>query len=69
MTENESMPAHEKSWSDRELLTSILSRYCVVLEDLGGRTPTFLVSEKKDHDKKPVDPDTRRQRLENGLQV
>ena len=50
MSENESMPAHEKSWSDRELLASILSRYCVVLEDLGGRTPTFLVSEKKDHD-------------------
>ena len=48
MSENESMPAHEKSWSDRELLASILSRYCVVLEDLGGRTPTFLVSEKKE---------------------
>ena len=50
MSDSESIPVHDKSWNQRELFESILSRYCVVLEDLGGRSPTFLVAEKKDQD-------------------
>ena len=50
MTDDEKIPVHAKSWNQRELFTSILSRYCVILEDLGGRSPTFLVGEKKDQD-------------------
>lgn len=50
MTEAETISVHAKSWNNRELFHSILSRYCVVLEDLGGRSPTYLISEKKGQD-------------------
>jgi len=50
MPEDEVIPAHKGSWNQRELFHRILSRYCYVLEDIGGRTPTFLVSEKEDED-------------------
>ena len=50
MSENEVIPAHKNSWNRRELFQRILSRYCYVLEDIGGRTPTYLVSEKEDED-------------------
>jgi len=46
MPEDEVIPVHKDSWSQRELLQRILSRHCFVLEDIGGRTPTYLVSEK-----------------------
>ena len=47
MSEEEVIVAHKKSWSKRETLHRILSRHCHVLEDIGGRTPTFVVSEKE----------------------
>ena len=47
MSEEEVIAAHKKSWSKRETLHRILSRHCHVLEDIGGRTPTFVVSEKE----------------------
>ena len=47
MSEEEVIAAHKKSWSKRETLHGILSRHCHVLEDIGGRTPTFVVSEKE----------------------
>ncbi len=47
MSEEEVIAAHKKSWSKRETLHRILSRHCRVLEDIGGRTPTFVVSEKE----------------------
>ena len=50
MTEEEAMIAHKDTWSSRQLLQKILSRHCHVLEDVGGRTPTYLVAEKKDED-------------------
>ena len=50
MSEEEAMTAHKDSWNRRELLQKILSRHCHVLEDIGGRTPTYLVSEKQDED-------------------
>ena len=50
MSKEEVIPAHKDSWSNRELLQRVLSRYCYVLEDIGGRTPTYLVSEKEDED-------------------
>ncbi len=50
MSEEEVIPAHKDSWTHRELLQKILSRHCFVLEDIGGRTPTYLVSEKEDQD-------------------
>ena len=50
MSEEEVIPAHKNSWSHRELLQKILSRHCFVLEDIGGRTPTYLVSEKENQD-------------------
>jgi len=50
MTESETISVHATSWNNRELFHSILSRYCVVIEDLGGRSPTYLISEKKDQD-------------------
>ena len=50
MSEEEVIPAHKESWSRRELLQRVLSRYCHVLEDIGGRTPTYLVTEKENED-------------------
>ena len=50
VSEEEVIPAHKDSWTHRELLQKILSRHCFVLEDIGGRTPTYLVSEKEDQD-------------------
>ena len=50
MSEEEVIPVHKESWSRRELLQRVLSRYCHVLEDIGGRTPTYLVTEKENED-------------------
>ena len=50
MTEEEVIHAHKDSLNHRELLQRILSRHCHVLEDVGGRTPTYLVSNKQDED-------------------
>ncbi len=47
MPEDEAIPVHKESWSHRELLQRVISRYCFVLEDIGGRSPTYLVSEKE----------------------
>ena len=48
MSDEELIHAHKDSWSTRELMGKILSRHCHVLEDIGGRVPTFLVAEKQD---------------------
>ncbi len=48
MSEEELIHAHKDSWSLRELMHKILSRHCHILEDIGGRVPTYLVSEKQD---------------------
>ena len=48
MSEEELIHAHKDSWSRRELMHKILSRHCHVLEDIGGRVPTYLVSERQD---------------------
>ena len=48
MSEEELIHAHKDSWNRRELMQKILSRHCHVLEDIGGRVPTYLVSEKQD---------------------
>ena len=50
MSEEEVIPVHKEAWSRRELIQRILSRYCHVLEDIGGRTPTYLVAQKEDED-------------------
>ena len=50
MAEDEIIPVHKDSWNHRELLQRILSRYCHVLEDIGGRTPAYLVSEKSEEE-------------------
>jgi hypothetical protein len=48
MSDEELIHAHKDSWSTRELMGKILSRHCHVLEDIGGRVPTYLVAEKQD---------------------
>ena len=48
MSDEELIHAHKDSWSTRELMGRILSRHCHVLEDIGGRVPTYLVAEKQD---------------------
>ena len=48
MSDEELIHAHKDSWSARELMEKILSRHCRVLEDIGGRVPTYLVTEKQD---------------------
>lgn len=48
MSDEELIHAHKDSWSKRELMGKILSRHCHVLEDIGGRVPTYLVAEKQD---------------------
>ena len=48
MSDEELIHAHKDSWSTRELMSKILSRHCHVLEDIGGRVPTYLVAEKQD---------------------
>ena len=48
MSDEELIHAHKYSWSTRELMGKILSRHCHVLEDIGGRVPTYLVAEKQD---------------------
>ena len=48
MSDEELIHAHKDSWSTRELMGKILSRHCHVLEDIGGRVPTYLVTEKQD---------------------
>ena len=48
MSDEELIHAHKDSWSTRELMGKILSRNCHVLEDIGGRVPTYLVAEKQD---------------------
>ena len=50
MSDDELIHAHKDSWNRRELISRILSRHCHVLDDLGGRTPTYLVSQKQDED-------------------
>ena len=50
MSEEEVIPVHKDSWTRRELLQRVLSRHCHVLEDIGGRTPTYLVAQKEDED-------------------
>ena len=50
MSEEEVIPVHKDSWSRRELLQRVLSRYCHVLEDIRGRPPTYLVTEKENED-------------------
>ena len=50
MSEEEVIPVHKDSWNSRELLQRVISRYCHVLEDIGGRTPTYLVAEKENED-------------------
>ena len=50
MSEEEVIPVHKESWGRRELLQRVLSRYCHVLEDIGGRTPTYLVAQKEGED-------------------
>ena len=47
---DEVIAVHKDSWSHRELMGRILSRYCYVLEDIGGRSPAYVVSEKDDED-------------------
>ena len=47
MNEVDVIPAHKDSWSRKDLFKRILSRYCVVLEDIGGRVPTYVVSERQ----------------------
>ena len=48
MSDEELIHAHKDSWSRRELMKNILSRHCHVLDDIGGRVPTYLVTEKQD---------------------
>ena len=48
MSDEELIHAHKDSWSTRELMGKILSRHCHVFEDIGGRVPTYLVTEKQD---------------------
>ena len=48
MSDEKLIHAHKDSWSARELMVKILSRHCHVLEDIGGRVPTYLVTEKQD---------------------
>ena len=50
MSDDEVISVHKESWSHRELIQRILSRYCYVLEDIGGRSPAYVVSEKEDED-------------------
>ena len=50
MSKDEVIPVHSKSWNNRELMKRILSRYCNVIEDVGGRSPTYLVAEKENDD-------------------
>lgn len=50
MSEEEVIPVHKDSWNSRELLQRVISRHCHVLEDIGGRTPTYLVAEKENED-------------------
>jgi len=50
MSEDEVIAVHKDSWSHRELMKRILSRFCYVLEDIGGRSPAYVVSEKDDED-------------------
>ena len=47
---DEVIAVHKDSWSHRELMGRILSRYCYVLEDIGGCSPAYVVSEKDDED-------------------
>jgi len=47
MSDEKLIHAHKDSWSTRELMSRILSRHCRVLEDIGGRVPTYLVAEKQ----------------------
>lgn len=48
MSDEELIHVHKDSWSTRELMGKVLSRHCHVLEDIGGRVPTYLVTEKQD---------------------
>jgi len=50
MSDEEFIPAHKDSWNRRELLQRVLSRHCHILEDIGGRTPTYLVAQKQGED-------------------
>tara|TARA_B100000989_G_scaffold170070_1_gene127327 strand:+ start:37928 stop:40330 length:2403 start_codon:yes stop_codon:yes gene_type:complete len=50
MPDEDVIPVHKAAWTKRETLQRILSRYCHVLEDVGGRSPTYLVSEKENED-------------------
>ena len=50
MSKDEVIPVHSESWNNRELMERILSRYCIVIEDIGGRSPTYLISEKENDD-------------------
>ena len=50
MTDEEQIPIHSESWSQRELIHRILSRYVHVLSDVGGFWPTFVVQERDDDD-------------------
>ena len=50
MSDDEVIAVHKDSWNHRELMKRILSRFCYVLEDIGGRSPAYVVSEKDDED-------------------
>ena len=50
MSDDEVIAVHKESWNHRELMKRILSRFCYVLEDIGGRSPAYVVSEKDDED-------------------
>ena len=47
MSSEDVIQVHKEAWTKRETLQRILSRYCYVIEDVGGRSPTFVVSERE----------------------
>ncbi len=50
MSMEEAIPVHKQRWTKRELLSRVISRHMHVLEDAGGRIPTYVVAEKEDGD-------------------
>ncbi len=50
MSDIEQLSAHPKSWNENELFERILVRYLHVLEDMGGKIPTYSVTSFEDED-------------------
>ncbi|MDP6869192.1 MAG: hypothetical protein QGI21_00255 [Candidatus Poseidoniaceae archaeon] len=45
MSELEQLQAHSDAWKENQLIERILARHLHIIEDLGGGTPSYLVSE------------------------